>query len=295
MFGYVIPIKCELKMREFDQFQSVYCGLCHALKDHYGISARFLLNYDFTFLAMLLSDETDDCTKEPRRCFVKPFKKKSCYCKGQGLKKAAGFSVILSWYKLQDGVQDGNRAERILYRTLSLFIYRAYRKAKTDFPEFNTHCKEQLKQLAILEQENSGELDFVADRFASLLAFAAEDTDKKRIYHEIFYHTGRLIYLLDAYDDLEKDKKEGNYNPLLMRFPLVDGSLTEEDKQYLQTSMTHSANLVASAYQLLPSGNFSAILENIIYLGMPAVSTAVLNGTFRKNNIRRGIDHKEGT
>ena len=36
MFGYVIVNKQELKFREFDCYQSYYCGLCQCLKEEYG-------------------------------------------------------------------------------------------------------------------------------------------------------------------------------------------------------------------------------------------------------------------
>ena len=55
MFGYVVPVKCALAPQEQETFKAAYCGLCHTLKDRYGFFARFILNYDFTFLAMVLA------------------------------------------------------------------------------------------------------------------------------------------------------------------------------------------------------------------------------------------------
>ena len=54
MFGYVRPNRDELKVRELRDYEALYCGLCHALGRRHGFFARFFLNYDFTFLAMLL-------------------------------------------------------------------------------------------------------------------------------------------------------------------------------------------------------------------------------------------------
>ena len=39
-----------------ERFRRMYCGLCHTLSRRYGQAARFILNYDFTYLAILLSD-----------------------------------------------------------------------------------------------------------------------------------------------------------------------------------------------------------------------------------------------
>ena len=55
MFGYVTINRGELKVRELETYESYYCGLCRVLKDHYGLAGCTMLNYDMTFLGMLLS------------------------------------------------------------------------------------------------------------------------------------------------------------------------------------------------------------------------------------------------
>ena len=54
MFGYVTPLKSELKFKEFEYFRSYYCGLCNEIKREYGNIPRFCLNYDLTFIGFLL-------------------------------------------------------------------------------------------------------------------------------------------------------------------------------------------------------------------------------------------------
>ena len=297
MFGYIVPVKCGLEQEALDQFKAVYCGLCHTLNDRYGFFARFILNYDFTFLAMLLASEDENIEKSSRRCPAKPLKKCPYFLENLGLHKAAGFSLILFWYKLQDGIADGKIHEKIACCFLQFLLRNAYKKAKADYEQFDHHAASELKKLSHLERQQSGELDLVADTFASILAFAAErtgDDETSRIYRELFYHTGRLIYLLDAYDDLPKDRKKGNYNPLVWRFALLeDGKLSEADKEYLETTMRHSASLTASAYHLLPPGQFAEILDNIIYRGFSVVTDAVLEGTFRKKQRKQSFE-KQG-
>ena len=55
MFGYVKPPLQALPQEETERFRRIYCGLCHTLGHRYGTAARFILNYDFTYLAILLS------------------------------------------------------------------------------------------------------------------------------------------------------------------------------------------------------------------------------------------------
>ena len=64
MFGYIVVNKPELKFKEFDIYQSYYCGLCQTLRNQYGLKAQVSLNFDMTFLAMLLSLLYDVPTKK---------------------------------------------------------------------------------------------------------------------------------------------------------------------------------------------------------------------------------------
>ena len=76
MFGYVTVNKPELKIREFDEYRSWYCGLCSELKAHYGRIGQVTLSYDMTFLAMFLNslyEPEEKCGKE--NCALHPFKK----------------------------------------------------------------------------------------------------------------------------------------------------------------------------------------------------------------------------
>ena len=285
MFGCVIPIQGELKVKELEQFKGAYCGLCHSLKQNYGFLARFVLNYDFAFLAILLSQVGGEMQYCKKRCLAQPFRKRCCPEGGEPFRQAAGYSLILTWWRLKDQIADSGFWKGLVARLISLFLGRAYRKAARDFGSFDAHCKAQLLALHELEQANSPDLDRVADTFASILPHAAEgvaDETERRIFENLLYHTGRWIYLIDAFDDLSRDKQFGNYNPLAVRFQLEGDKLTAADKDWLETTINHSANLVASAYNLLPSGPWSGILENMIYLSLPVVTKSVFKGRFQR-------------
>ena len=40
---------------EKKRYRAVYCGLCRALKERYGLAGRMGLNFDMTFLILLLN------------------------------------------------------------------------------------------------------------------------------------------------------------------------------------------------------------------------------------------------
>ena len=54
MFGYIIPLKNELKVKDFDKFRTYYCSICSEIKNKFGNIPRLGLNYDTTFFSILL-------------------------------------------------------------------------------------------------------------------------------------------------------------------------------------------------------------------------------------------------
>ena len=77
MFGYVLPRRDRLSEEAQVRYHAAYCGLCRALKLEYGFAARFLVNYDMTFLYFLLREGVPAC---PGRCFcpARPWCRKAC-------------------------------------------------------------------------------------------------------------------------------------------------------------------------------------------------------------------------
>ncbi|KJZ85674.1 hypothetical protein ClosIBUN22A_CONTIG72g01464 [Clostridium sp. IBUN22A] len=45
MFGYVTPLKGELKVKDFGRFKCYYCGLCCHIKKQFGNIPRLSLNH----------------------------------------------------------------------------------------------------------------------------------------------------------------------------------------------------------------------------------------------------------
>ena len=54
MFGYIRIYKPQLRICEYETYRAVYCTLCRYLGRQMGVFSRLLLNYDYTFMAMLM-------------------------------------------------------------------------------------------------------------------------------------------------------------------------------------------------------------------------------------------------
>lgn len=272
----------RLSQKDKDRFSAMYCGLCRTLGHRCGKTAPFILNYDFTFLAVLLAPAEPEAPLH-RRCAIHPLRGRDYFPENAALELAADCSVILAWWQLRDAIQDEKGLEA-KYRAAALALGPAYRRAREKRPEFDRSTRQHLAELSQLEEERCPSMDQAADTFARLLQSAAgevNDTVKRRILEQVLYHLGRWIYLVDAADDLAKDFTSGSYNPLIYRYGLTEGKLTEDARESLVLSLDHSIRLMAAACELWDFGVWTPIIQATVYEGMFLVGQAVLEGTFQ--------------
>lgn len=272
MFGYVKPYSPELKVREQDAYQGIYCGLCRAMGKCTGHCSRLSLNYDFVFLAAVRAALTKDKLEyTPHRCFVHPFKKRAMADRGPSLDYAARASAILVYEKLCDDKKDEKGIKRLRARLLSPFARRA--KKRADLPELSKTVKTKLEELDIIEKEKNESVDTPALKFGELLGeiFAyGLDGDQKRIAYSIGMNTGKWIYAVDAADDMEEDIKSGSYNPYLI---LWENDISRA-KEEIPTSLRLLLKDLSAAIELIDftdTPTTEGIIKNIIYLGMPHI------------------------
>ena len=282
MFGYVLPLRGELKCAQWDRYQAAYCGLCHTVGKRYGLFPRMFLSYDFTFLTLLLTGDHSACQKECHRCPTAPLRKKCMLLHHGGLDAAADEMVILSYWKLRDDVADHGFWKGLPARVLAALLKRAYRKASGLRPEFDRTVRACLEELTEIERQKLPSIDRPADTFARILQAAAPpsgDEGRDRAMGQVLYHVGRWIYLIDARADLQEDRKSGNYNPLCFRF-----SAEEDFDPYLRSTLNQSLHLADSAFALLEPSENTPILENILQLGLPKVEQAVFSGRWKRTS-----------
>ena len=248
------------------------------------LPARFFVNYDLTFLSMLLQGPEECPQIERRRCAASPLRKKNCCSQTDSLAAAADASIILGWWKLRDGAADKGFFRGLPYRAAALFFKPAMHRAAKRRPDFAQKTEELLRELGGIESRRLASIDAPADCFGRMLealaAFAPEEDVQP--LRQLLYHVGRWIYIVDAYDDIKEDLRLGGYNPLLLRFGEENGGLSESDREYVSVTLKHSAAIAASAYELMRKNEWTGLVSNIIYLGLPQTAEKVLAGTWRE-------------
>ena len=132
MFGYVRPSEARLSEADKERFAAAYCGLCRTLGERYGLASRFILNYDFAFLAILLWEGE---VPEPlhRGCIAHPAGKRPYFPGNAALELAADYSVILARWQAADALADpgGGKAKYRLLAAGSARASAACQRAKT--------------------------------------------------------------------------------------------------------------------------------------------------------------------
>ena len=285
MFGFIRPVKSELRVREADRFQQVYCGLCHAIRARYGRFYTLFLSYDMTFYALVTgSDQADTPPPCRKRCDAHPLTRRPCAAPDDALARAADVSVLLTYHKFRDSLADEKGAKRALAWLLCRLGRRGYNRARERLPAADREIIAALDDLQQFERERCDSMDRAADASARMTAAVVPRTgdDRERVLRQMFYHVGRWVYLLDAAQDVAEDLAQDNYNPVVLRYGLKTPEL-KEIREPLERTLERSLADICMAYDLLDIGRDADLVRNIIFLGMPLVTKQVLDGTYQTN------------
>lgn len=261
MFGYVTASKPELKMKDFYKYKAYYCGLCKVLREKHGFLGQLTLTYDMTFLVILLhSLYESDMSLEEHRCVVHPAKKQKMLY-NEITEYAADMNIVLTYFHFADDWKDEKRKA-------GLVGVRAFRKTYLEiekkYPKKCRIIRRCLKKLQTCEEQEEENIDITARYFGELMAELLtyrQDVWTKTLRRMGFY-LGKFIYILDAYDDVEKDLENGSYNALISLYGEPD--FDERCKEM----MTYVLAECTSQFERLPCIEDADILRNILYVGV---------------------------
>lgn len=262
MFGYIAINKAEMKFKDYEVYHSYYCGLCKRLKECYGIRAQVTLSFDMTFLIVLLSGLYEPRTRtDAVSCIAHPFQKHTVRT-NQFTDYAAAVNLILTYYKCKDDWEDDrNRRGYIAARSLRSHM----RQLQKEYPSKMAAVSSNLRKLSALEQKNEQNLDLMAGLFGNIMAelFAYRRDEWEASLRKIGFFLGKFIYLMDAYEDVEKDIRSGSYNPFRDAYQ-NDPDFAENCKKLLTLMMAECSR----EFEKLPILLHADILRNILYSGV---------------------------
>lgn len=276
MFGYVRINKMDLTFREYEHYKAYYCGLCKYLKRNHTELSRMTINYDITFLIVLLSSIYQPSAQVfHEKCIVDPVKKKK-HIINEITEYAASMNILLAYYKLEDDVNDeGDIKSRLVRRAYRKSFKTAYDK----YPQKADFIKACLGELRSLEEDQSTSIDQTSNCFARLLEeiFDYKDDEYRDRLRKVGFNIGKYIYIMDAYEDLDQDLEKGRYNPFSSYKDDREGLKVKVDKLIGMTL----ARLEEAILNLDIKVNKS-IIDNIIYSGVYIRYKGLINGADKK-------------
>ena len=261
MFGYIVMNKPEMKFKDYDLYRSFYCGLCRELKERYGLSGQISLNYDLTFLLVLLSALYEPPTRKGKtRCVMHPVCRQPVR-KNEITEYAADMNIILTYYKCDDDWRDERKLLKLAYARL---LKNKNRRLAAHYRQKTKIVVSCLEQLSAWEKAGEQDIDKMAGCFGKIMEemFAYRQDEWEPTLRRMGFYLGKYIYLLDAYEDVEKDVKNGNYNPFSKTY------MMEEFQENTRKLLIMMLAECCREFEKLPIIKYGDILRNILYSGV---------------------------
>lgn len=307
MFGYVTPCKMELKIKDYEKFKAYYCGLCVAIKNNFGNVPRLALNYDMTFLAVLLDSLSEDKRSlKKSNCVIHPLKKRILIVDNKALNYSAFCNVILAYYKLLDDVDDKNSVKaKVFSKVLNTYI----KNENIKLQPVKIYIKDRLNDLRKIElSDEVKSLDEISHPFADLTGYIISFYYREKSFNQslywLGYNLGKWIYIIDAWDDLEKDmhinkkglihshlNKKGLIHGQQKKFNAIDASLNKDKLQYKEFAkliedridfvLTTCAHHSLQYLNKLTLNKNEDLLYNILQLGL----MEKMNSVFKRSEV----------
>lgn len=279
MFGYIVMDKPEIKFKDYDIYRSFYCGLCQELKRKFGILGQVTLSYDMTFVLLLLNGLYEPkIQEESGRCILHPIRKQM-FRKSQITEYVADMNVLLTYYKCRD---DWNDEKKYLKIILAKLLEGKNKKTEAIYKNKTEKIIQYLGELTLLEKSEEMELDKAAGCFGHIMeeVLVYKEDEWESYLRRMGFFLGKFIYILDAYEDVEKDVKNECYNPFAKVYK--KNSFEQEVYQILVMMMAECCR----EFEKLPIIEYADILRNILYSGVW--------GRFKEiSEKRKGIQEKE--
>ncbi len=263
MFGYINVNKSELSEENKKIYQSYYCGLCQRLHSNCGVKGQVLLSYDMTFVVVLLTGLYELSNQEKQfTCAIHPTKKQTAY-ENEISDYCAAVNVMLAYHNLIDDWKDEKNYSK---KTLAGIIRKDYEHFATQYPRQAKAIEEYMEKIAAYEAAGENNIDLVAGLTGEMLGelMAWKEDEWYTELKTLGYYMGKFIYLMDAYEDIDRDEKHNNFNPLR--------HLKKENEKDFETlcklMMTSMMSECAKSFERLPILQHADILRNILYSGV---------------------------
>ncbi|MCR5663329.1 MAG: DUF5685 family protein [Oscillospiraceae bacterium] len=260
MFGSLtagLPLLTEEQLR---RYKACYCGLCRSLRERFGLPGALALNYDTTFLALLLTSlyEPDERSGEDA-CAAHPFRPRSWW-RSEYSDYAADMTAALAYLKCRDDWKDEGDPAAL---TEGALLRKGFKRAQVSYPRQCGAMETALAELGEVERRGLAEPDAAAACFGRLLGevFCPREDRWAPTLRRFGEALGRCVYILDACLDLDRDALLNRYNPLRRFYGQDNAARFREILQLLLSDAVRE-------FDRLPLVQDAALMQNILCVGL---------------------------
>jgi hypothetical protein len=303
MFGLMRAKKCGMSDAEKHFRRLNYCGTCKTIGSLYGQKSRLLLNHDTVFLAEILSALTGENVSD----WEKSYQSFNCLSLPGSemplpLQFAATANVILTEFKLADHIADEKKRR---YKVLRNAFSKEFQTAEKILTGWNFPLDEVKRVLESQKERETAEtsLDALAFPTAQTTALFFREGAKKsgknklgKLAFEIGFNFGKLVYLLDAFEDYEKDFRTRQFNALRAAFGLNEEKLPPDAKRKISAILRAVESEISAKIDELPIAEnqktlfISRLSQNLhgkLKTSLPVLKTAEVCAVTRKRTFRQ--------
>lgn len=263
MFGYININQKIMTEENKKAYQAYYCGLCRRLKSNCGTKGQVLLDYDMTFLVVLLtglyelSNESAEIT-----CALHPTKRRTVWT-NEATDYAADMNVILAYHNLIDDWKDDKAYSK---KAFAKMLDKDYTRIMQKYPRQVKAIEEYIRRTEEVERARETNLDAVAGLTGEMLGevFCWKEDEWAEEMRTLGFYMGKFIYIMDAYEDYAVDMRKGAYNPLVYMNREKDQDLDTLVRLLLTSMMAECAK----SFERLPILLHADILRNMLYSGV---------------------------
>ena len=263
MFGYININQKIMTDEERNAYQEYYCGLCRRLKSNCGTKGQMLLDYDMTFLIVLLTglyelpNESSEIT-----CALHPTKKRTVWM-NEATDYAADMNLILAYYKLIDDWKDEKAYTK---KAFAKMLDKDYSRVMEKYPRQVKAVETYIRRTEEVEKNQETNLDAVAGLTGEMLGevFCWREDEWRDELRTLGFYMGKFIYIMDAYEDYDADLSRNEYNPLTYAMKESEGDMDTLCRLLLTSMMSECAK----SFERLPILLHADILRNVLYSGV---------------------------
>ena len=261
MFGYLTADTAALTEEQLRRYQACYCGLCRSLEKRHGQLSRLTLNYDMTFLVLLLGSLYEPEETAGESTCIRHLKTPRPWINHEICDYAADVNLALAYLKCLDDWEDEGS---LLALAQARVLRPGYGRVQKAYPRQCAAMAQALEDLHAIEKENREAPDEAAACFGRLMAelFVYREDRWADTLRNMGHALGRFIYLLDACMDLDSDTLHNRYNPFRRYYR------REDNEQRFRDILKMQLGECVFYFDKLPLVQDAGILKNILCAGL---------------------------